>query len=66
MACLMELGNHLKIESLNPEWRGKDSVMLHACFQLLKDAVEQERLMTDIDWDTSDINRATKKEIEAV
>jgi len=62
----MEPGNHLKIESLNHEWRDKDSVMLHACFQLLKDAVEQERLMTDIDWDTSDINRATKKEIEAV
>jgi len=37
----MEPSHTLKIETLNEQWRDKDSVMLHACFQLLKDAVEQ-------------------------
>lgn len=62
----MEPGNNLKIESLTQDWRDKDSVMLHACFQLLKDAVEQEHLLTNINWDTSEINIATKKEIEVL
>jgi hypothetical protein len=33
----MEPSNILKIDTLDDSWRDKDSVMLHACFQLLKD-----------------------------
>jgi hypothetical protein len=38
----MQPANLLKIESLSDGWRDKDSVLLHACFQLLSDFVEQE------------------------
>ena len=38
----MEPANILKIESLPGGWRDKDHVLLHACFQLLSDFVEQE------------------------
>ncbi len=38
----MEPANLLKIKSLNDGWRDKDSVLLHACFQLLEDFVEDE------------------------
>ena len=38
----MEPSNILKIDTLSKKWRDKDSVMLHACFQLLKDFVEKE------------------------
>jgi hypothetical protein len=34
----------LKIESLQKGWSDKDEMMLHACFQLLKDCVEKEKL----------------------
>jgi hypothetical protein len=32
----------LAIESLDTEWTDRDYLMLHACFQILKDFVEQE------------------------
>ena len=38
----MQPANILKISSLGNGWRDKDSVLLHACFQLLSDFVEQE------------------------
>ena len=38
----MQPANLLKIKSLSKGWRDKDSVLLHACFQLLSDFVEQE------------------------
>lgn len=36
----------LKIESLVPvakAWRDRDTIMLHACFQILKDFIEKEK-----------------------
>jgi hypothetical protein len=35
----------LKIKSLAPkkEWIDKDAIMLHACFQLLEDYIEEEK-----------------------
>ena len=61
----MEPSNILKIETLDENWRGKDSVMLHACFQLLKDCVEKENLLDGhIDWNADERQRLTKKEIE--
>ena len=38
----MQPSNILKIESLDKGWCDKDHVLLHACFQLLSDFVEQE------------------------
>jgi hypothetical protein len=61
----MQPSNILKIESLNDNWHDKDSVMLHACFQLLKDCVEKEKLLSGhIDWDADDRHRVAKIEIE--
>lgn len=62
---LMEPGNILKIETLGESWRDKDSVMLHACFQLLKDCVEKENLLDGhVDWDYNEGHRSAKQEIE--
>ncbi|MQX53475.1 hypothetical protein [Alcanivorax sediminis] len=61
----MDPSNILKIESLDEGWRDKDSVMLHACFQLLKDSIEKENLLSGhVDWDADEKHRLAKKEIE--
>ncbi len=61
----MKPSNILKIETLDENWRDKDSVMLHACFQLLKDCMEKEHLLDGhIDWDRDEKNRLAKKEIK--
>jgi len=61
----MEPGDTLKIESLDNQWRDKDSVMLHACFQLLKDAVEKEKiLLGDTDWNANEKHQFAKNEIQ--
>lgn len=53
----------LKIESLDEEWHDKDEVILHACFQLLKDFVEKEDLSIT-DWDAETDSAAAKNEID--
>ena len=61
----MKPSNILKIESLDKDWRDKDSVMLHACFQLLKDCVEKENLLSGhTDWNADEVHKAAKDEIE--
>ena len=61
----MEPANVLKIESLPNGWRDKDDVILHACFQLLKDFVEQEREMIEIiDWESDEETKNAKLEID--
>lgn len=42
----------LKIESLPPakDWRDRDEIMLHSCFQILKDCVEREKLDKHCDY----------------
>lgn len=63
----MQPANKLSIESLTDGWCDKDYVMLHACFQLLKDCVEKENLFIDnIDWDADERHRKTKMELEAL
>ena len=60
----MEPSNILKIESLNSEWRDKDRVLLHACFQVLKDCVEKENLFDcHVDWEHDQRHRDARKEI---
>jgi len=61
----MEPSNILKIDTLDENWQDKDSVMLHACFQLLKDCVEKEKLLDeDTDWEADEKYRNTKVEIK--
>ena len=62
----MQPANKLKIESLIEEWCDNDYVMLHACFQLLKDCVEKEELLGHIDWNYDDKHRKTKAELDAL
>ncbi|MBL4774078.1 MAG: hypothetical protein JKX98_10960 [Alcanivoracaceae bacterium] len=61
----MEPSNLLKIETLDCRWRDKDSVILHACFQLLKDCVEKENLLDGhVIWDEDEKHKLVKKEID--
>lgn len=61
----MERANVLKIESLPDSWRDKDVIILHACFQLLKDFVQQEREMIEIlDWESDEETKTAKLEID--
>jgi hypothetical protein len=63
----MQPSNVLRLERLSEDWRDKDSILLHACFQLLKDCVEKENLLTcHIDWDADNPHRHAKAEIEAL
>jgi len=60
----MEPANVLKIESLSNGWRDKDDVILHACFQLLRDFIEQEKEMIEIiDWEHDEEQKQAKSEI---
>jgi hypothetical protein len=61
----MNPANVLKIESLPNDWRDKDDVLLHACFQILKDFVEQEKETIEIiDWTNSEETIQAKAEID--
>lgn len=44
----------LKINSLPPEkeWVDRDVIMLHACFQILEDCVEEEEVDTHCNYET--------------
>ncbi len=60
----MKPANSLKIKTLDKGWCDKDYVMLHACFQLLTDCIEQEKLHEMTDWDYNDEYKQAKKEID--
>jgi len=61
----MQPSNILKIDTLSDEWRDKDSVMLHACFQLLKDFVEKEDIHhRKNNWNADEKHIAAKSEID--
>lgn len=45
----------LKIETLAPKsemWVDRDEIILHSCFQILKDCVEKEHVDTHCDYET--------------
>lgn len=43
----------LKIESLSSkDWVDRDEIMLHACFQILKDCVEKEKVDTHCNYES--------------
>jgi hypothetical protein len=60
----MQPANVLHIASLGTNWCDKDEVMLHACFQLLRDAIEVEKIFESaVDWDYDDKHRTAKAEL---
>ena len=60
----MKPGNVLHIATLDNDWSDKDTVMLHACFQLLSDAIEVEKIFeSDVDWDYDERHRTGKSEL---
>lgn len=61
----MEPANTLKIESLPDGWRDKDLILLHACFQLLKDFIEKEKeIIKQINWNCDEETKKAKSEID--
>lgn len=66
----MKPSNILHINTLSEEWCDKDGVLLHACFQLLTDFVEQETEFIPefgndsyTDWESDEKLRYAKKEM---
>ncbi|MEH0153972.1 hypothetical protein V6R21_07470 [Limibacter armeniacum] len=60
----MEPANILKINTLDQQWSDKDNVMLHACFQLLVDCVENEQLLDGhIDWSVDQLHIHARQEL---
>ena len=60
----MEPANLLKIDTLDKGWRDADSLLLHACFQILIDFVEKEQAFEcHVDWDNDRKHSLAKKEI---
>lgn len=44
---------NLKIETLSQKsWSDSDEIMLHACFQILKDCVEKEQVDTSCNYES--------------
>jgi hypothetical protein len=61
----MEPGNQLNISTLTDGWCESDTVMLHACFQLLVDCIEKEQLLNGhVDWTNDEPHFKAKKEIQ--
>lgn len=55
----------LEIKTLKAEWTDKDTVMLHACFQLLVNCIEEEDLLIGhINWNENDEVKHAKIVIE--
>ena len=60
----MKPANLLHIESLDSDWCDNDEIMLHACFRLLCDCIEEENLLDGhIDWEHDEEHRKVKKEL---
>lgn len=65
----MQPSNVLNIHTLDNEWRDKDSVLLHACFQLLVNFIHEETNFVDknaeswTDWDSDEKLKFAKQEM---
>jgi pyruvate formate-lyase activating enzyme-like uncharacterized protein len=59
----MKKGNLLKIKTLSKGWCDNDTVMLHACFKLLKKFIDNEKPFKIIDWEHDEEHRIVKKEL---
>lgn len=54
---------YLKIHSLEKGWRDRDSIMLHAAFQILIDFVNLEEPGKILDWNSDDAHKKAWQEI---
>ena len=60
----MEKPAILHIKTLDGNWCDKDIIILHACFQLLTDFVEQENAFTGhVNWHEDPAHQSAKEEI---
>ena len=62
----MHHANVFKIESLTDGWRDNDAIMLHACFQLLKHFIEDEKPFKILSWDQDEEHRFARRELETL
>ena len=62
----MQPSNLLPITTLSDKWADNDLMMLHACFQLLTNCIEQEQLLTAIEWQENEATQHAKQELEAL
>jgi hypothetical protein len=63
----MRTPNILRINTIYADWCDNDIIMLHACFALLVDCVENEKLFEgNIDWSHTEETKNRKKEIVAL
>jgi hypothetical protein len=60
----MKPANVLSIKTLSDDWSDKDMVILHACFQLLVNCIEEEKLFEFIDWESNNEAKKIKTEIQ--
>jgi len=58
----MQPANHLHIKTFDEQWADKDRVMLHACFQLLTDCLEQEQLLASREWRHTEAEQHARQE----
>ncbi len=60
----MKPANKLAIKSLHKGWCDNDEIILHACFELLVDCIENEKLLSKklFDWEHS--SKDIKEKIE--
>jgi len=56
--------NVLRISTLSRTWHDKDEIMLHACFQILVDFIEDECSPGVVNWAYDARHRKTKKELD--
>ena len=57
----MKQGNKLKIKTLDKGWCDNDTIMLHVCFQLLTDCIENENLLSKDLFDWKDSEKTIKE-----
>ena len=62
----MKEGNRLKIKTLPKGWCDNDSMMLHACFKLLKKFIENEKPFKGSEWEFNAEHRLVKTEMQAL
>ena len=55
--------NVIKIQSLGPKWHDRDTVLLHAAFQILVDFVEGEKPFAIINWTSDKEHKRARREI---
>jgi hypothetical protein len=60
----MQPSHTLKIETLGDHWSDKDTMILHACFQMLTDCLKNEKLYDHWGWSDLPESEAALVEIK--